>query len=33
VATRQTHNVQLANFDVTSLRIIWLRSDALRVAY
>src|SRR5437764_1361332 len=29
VATRQTHNIQLANFDVASLRVIWFCSGAL----
>src|SRR5206468_11846699 len=29
VATWQTHNIQLANFDVASLRVIWFCSDAL----
>src|SRR6266436_3232689 len=29
VATWQTHNVQLANFDVASLRVIWSCSGAL----
>src|SRR5207249_7520500 len=31
VATWQTHNIQLANFDVASLRVIWFCSGALLV--
>ena len=29
----QTHNIQLANFDVTSLRVIWFYSGRVLVAY